>query len=124
MATQQRESAEHAAAIKRMNGLKAIDPTGKLDLGNGNTIASYQDQMDVVNTNLETYNKARKALDALKNTLDASEKMLGKKSSAMLTGVGQKFTKDSNEYEQAGGVRESDRKKPVPKVKVPKPPKA
>ncbi|MCI1185893.1 hypothetical protein MON38_00565 [Hymenobacter sp. DH14] len=121
MATQQRESAEHADATKRMNGLKAIDSTGQLDLGNGHTIASYQDQMDTVKTNLDNYNKARKELDALKNTLDASEEVLRKKSSAMLTGVGQKFTKDSSEYEQAGGVRESDRKKPTPKAKTTKP---
>ena len=38
----------------------------------------------------------------------------------MLTGVGQKFTKDSNEYEQAGGVRERDRRKPVQKAKAAK----
>ena len=120
MANQQRVSAEHAAATKRMNGLTAIDPTGKLDLGNGNTMSAYQEQMDLVKTNLATYNKARKDLDALKNTLDASEKVLSKKSSAMLTGIGSKFTKDSSEYEQAGGVRESDRKKPVPKAKAPK----
>lgn len=82
MASIQRESAEPTAATKRMNGLKAIDPTGKLDLGNGHTVESYQDQMNTVDTNLSAYNKARKALDALKNTLDASEKVLAKKSSA------------------------------------------
>ena len=120
MATQQRVSAELAAAIERMNGLTAIDPTNQLDLGNGHTIKSYQDQMAVVKTNLETYNKTLKDLDALRNTLDASEKALAKKSSAMLTGVGSKFTKDSSEYEQAGGVRESDRKKPVKKDKAAK----
>lgn len=103
-----------------MNGLKAVDPTGKLDLDNGHTIVSYQEQMELVDTNLENYNKARKELDALKNTLDASKKALAKKSSAMLTGVGQKFTKNSNEYEQAGGVRERDRRKPVQKAKAAK----
>ena len=40
-----------------MNGLKAIDPTGKLDLGNGYTIVSYQEQMELVDTNLETITK-------------------------------------------------------------------
>jgi ABC-type enterochelin transport system substrate-binding protein len=116
MAFIQRESAELTAATERMNGLKAIDPTAQLDLGNGHTMASYEAQIETVKTNLDSYNKARKTLDALKNTLDASEKVLAKKSSAMLTGVGQKFTKDSSEYEQAGGVRESERKKPVRKA--------
>ena len=117
MAFVQRESATLAAAIKRMNGLTAIDPTAKLDLGNGHTTKSYQDQMKDVETQLGTYNKARKDLDALKNKLDAAEKLLAKKSSAMLTGVGQKYTKDSDEYEQCGGVRESERQKTGPKAK-------
>ena len=119
MASIQRESAELAAATKRMNGLTAIDPTAKLDLGNGHTMKSYQDQMDDVTTKLGTYNKARKDLDALKNKLDAAEKLLAKKSSAMLTGVGQKYTLDSDQYEQCGGVRESERAKAGPKVKTP-----
>ena len=109
MASIQRESAELDAATKRLNGLKAIDPTGQLDLGNGHTIASYQTHMAEVDANLGTYNKARKELDALKNTRDASEKALAKKSSAMLTAAGLKFGKDSSEYEQCGGVRDSER---------------
>lgn len=113
MAFSQRESAKLAAATKRMNGLTAIDPSGKLDLGNGHTMESYKEQMQDVDTKLGAYNKARKDLDALKNQLDAAEKLLAKKSSAMLTGVGQKFTKNSDQYEQCGGVRESDRKKSV-----------
>lgn len=119
MATIQRESADLQAATKRMNGLRAIDPSGALDLGNGYSIASYQAEMDEVKAKLDTYNKARKELDALKNQLDMAEKGLSTKSSAMLTAVGLKYTKDSNEYEQCGGVRASDRKKPVRKTAVP-----
>jgi hypothetical protein len=119
MATIQRESAALQAATKRMNGLRAIDPTGALDLGNGYTIAAYQAEMDQVKTKLDSYNKARKELDALKNQLDMAEKVLSTKSSAMLTAVGLKYTKDSNEYEQCGGVRASDRKKPVRKTAAP-----
>ena len=120
MATIQRESAELAAATKRMNGLAAIDPTGQLDLGNGHTIKAYQDQMADVKTQLDAYNKARKDLDALKNNLDAAEKLLAAKSSAMLTGVGLKYTKDSTEYEQCGGVRDSERKQAMRKPKAAK----
>ena len=116
MATIQRESADLQAATKRMNGLNAIDPTGQLDLGNGHTIASYQAEMDAVKAKLDSYNKARKELDALKNQLDTAEKVLSQKSSAILTAVGLKYTKDSNEYEQCGGVRASERKKPVRKA--------
>jgi hypothetical protein len=118
MATIQRESADWQAATKRMNGLRAIDPSGALDLGNGYTTAAYQAEMDLVKAKLDSYNKARKELDALKNQLDMAEKALSQKSSAMLTAVGLKYTKDSNEYEQCGGVRASDRKKPVRKAAV------
>ena len=118
MAFIQRESAELAAATKRLNGLTAIDPTGQLDLGNGHTIPAYQNQMKEVETRLETYNTARKVLDSLKNEFDAAEKALGKESSAMLTAVGLKYTKDSIQYEQAGGVRTSERKKPARKAKA------
>jgi hypothetical protein len=116
MATIQRESADLQAATKRMNGLRAIDPSGALDLGNGYTIAAYQAEMDLVKAKLDSYNKARKELDALKNQLDMAEKVLSQKSSAMLTAVGLKYTKESNEYEQCGGVRASERKKPVRKA--------
>lgn len=120
MASIQRESADLAAATKRMNGLTAIDPTAKLDLGNGHTMKSYQDQMEAVKTQLDGYNKARKDLDALKNTLDTAEKALAQKSSAMLTAIGLKYGKDSSEYEQVGGVRDSERKKAMSKAKAPK----
>lgn len=120
MSSIQRESAYLTAATKRLNGLTAIDPTATLDLGNGNTMSSYQELINTVTVNLADYNTARKSLDALKNVLDVSEKVLAKKSSAMLTGVGQKYTKDSTEYEQCGGVRESERKKPVRAPKVAK----
>lgn len=118
MATIQRESADLQAATKRMNGLKAIDPTGQLDLGNGHTMVSYQAEMDGMKTKLDSYNKARKELDAFKNQLDTAEKVLAQKSSAILTAVGLKYTKESNEYEQCGGIRASERKKPVRKSKL------
>lgn len=72
--------------------------------------------MDLVKAKLDSYNKARKELDALKNQFDMAEKVLAQKSSAMLTAVGLKYTKESNEYEQCGGVRASERKKPVRKA--------
>lgn len=118
MASIQRESTELAAATKRLNGLNAIDPSGKLDLGNGHSIKSYQDQIAEVQASLDGYNQARKTLDALKNQLDNAEKQLAQKSSAMFTAVGLKYTKDSTEYEQVGGVRASERKRAARKVKA------
>ena len=61
---------------------------------------------------LETHNTALAAVDKTGNTLKAEEKALSKLSSKMLTGVGLRFGLDSDAYEQAGGTRESERRKP------------
>lgn len=66
---------------------------------------------------LDAYNGLLNEIDALNNDILAGEKALGALSERMLDGVGVKFGKDSNEYEQAGGVRKSERKKPTRKTK-------
>lgn len=124
MAQKLRNSTSITKAQQRLTGLRAIDPTGKLDLGNGFGIETYATQIESVEQHLDVYNKALKTLAALKNEVDKAEKRLDKFSSGVLTAVGQKFTKDSTEYEQAGGVRDSERVKrptkprPAPKPKV------
>jgi hypothetical protein len=51
------------------------------------------------------------SLDGDLNKLEAAEDALNDLSERMLAGVGVKFTRDSDEYEEAGGVRKSDRKR-------------
>jgi len=109
MAYKLRESDSITKAEQRLTGLRAIDPTGKLDLGNGYGIETYQTEIAAAQAHLDDYNKALKSIAALKNNVDAAEKKLAKFSSGVLTAVGQKYTKDSSEYEQAGGVRASER---------------
>ena len=58
-------------------------------------------------------------LDGLLNALEADEKMLNTLSEKMLAAVGVKYGKDSDEYEQAGGTRTSERAKPTKKKTVP-----
>src|SRR6185503_4965799 len=53
------------------------------------------------------------------NALLAAEKALGDLSERMLAGVAARFGKNSSYYEQAGGVRMSERKRPVRKPKAP-----
>jgi hypothetical protein len=115
MAYKLRESESITKAQQRLTGLKAIDPTGNLDLGNGYSIASLSAEIANVEDKLATYNKALKTLSSLKNEVDKAEKQLDSFNSGVLTAVGQKFTKDSNEYEQAGGTRESERIKRLSK---------
>ena len=47
-----------------------------------------------------------------------SRKSVAEYSNRMLSGVATRFGKDSNEYEAAGGVRKSERKKPQRKPKA------
>ena len=48
-------------------------------------------------------------IDSSRKKLDEMEKTLSQVSDKMLIGVGFKYGKNSNEYELAGGVRESKR---------------
>jgi hypothetical protein len=58
---------------------------------------------------LDDYNASIAMIDSSKKKLDEMEKTLNQVSDKMLTGVGFKYGKNSNEYELAGGVRDSDR---------------
>jgi hypothetical protein len=92
-------------AVTRAAALASISPT--LDLGNGK---------------LAVYNATLSSLDAQLSDLEAAEKSLNTMSDSMLAGTGVKFGKDSDQYEQAGGVRTSARKKPAKKATAAKAP--
>lgn len=117
MAFKKRESAAISAAKTRSAELKAIQPDGKLDLGNGHTHEALDAQIKKTSEALEAYNTSLTTSDKLGNIVTAEEKKLSRLSSDILTGVGQRFGTDSDEYEQAGGTRDSERKKPVRKPK-------
>jgi hypothetical protein len=104
------------SAEKRLSGLVTIDP--KLDLGNGNSITDYQAKITSTQTQLENYNTKLSELDTAKNNLDQAELELDAYSANMRTAVGLKYGRNSNEYEQAGGTRTSERKAPVRKAKT------
>ena len=102
-------------ANTRIAAIVSIDPA--LDLGSGNTVSSYQDVINGCSKTLGTYNTLLSQVDEAYNNFLANEKALKDKSEAMLIGVAAKFGKNSNEYEKAGGVRKSEKKKPVKKPK-------
>lgn len=66
----------------------------------------------------EGYNTALSKLDGLLNDLKNEEKKLQTLSGEMLAAVGVKYSKDSSEYEKAGGVRTSERKRTARKPKT------
>jgi len=66
---------------------------------------------------LESYNTKLSELDVVQNDLAAIELELTATCSVMLSAVVVKYGKNSNAYEQAGGIRTSERKTPVRKAK-------
>jgi hypothetical protein len=116
MAYKARESAPIAKAQARVNGLAAIDPA--LDLGETVSVAEGNAQIKAAAKTLSDYNKALKAADDLLNKLVTQEKALSAWSTKALGGVKFKYGPDSSQYEMAGGIRQSERKKPVRKAKT------
>lgn len=115
MAYKARESAPIAKAQLRVDGLAAIDP--KLNLGETVSVAEGTASIAAAAKTLSDYNKALKTADDLLNQLNEQEKSLGAWSAKALNGVKFKYGPDSSQYEMAGGVRQSERKKPVRKAK-------
>lgn len=113
MARQKRSSAVLEAARHRLAGLKSL--TTAPNLGPDLTAASLEADITVLADRIATYNEKLASLDPLLNEIGALEKALGNKSSRVLAGVGAQRGKDSDDYEQVGGTRTSERKKPGPR---------
>lgn len=93
----------------RLASLKSIDTN--LDLGNGITVAVFEEKLKKVTDSLESYNTALSIVDEKRNTFENDENDLADMYARVLLGVGAKFGKDSIEYEKAGGTRKSERKR-------------
>ncbi len=102
-------------ADTRLANCQSIDPT--LDLGNSLTNKTLETALTNSRTELDKYNGLLADADAQLNVFNATEKILKDVNERMLEAVGVKFGKDSDEYEKAGGVRKSERKKAVRKPK-------
>ncbi len=101
---------------QRLAGMKSIDPA--LDLGNGVTVANGEELLDAARKLLADYNASLAVSDGLLADFELKEKELQKFNAKVLPAGGLKYGKDSAEYEKLGGVRESERKKPVRKMKT------
>ncbi|MEH2041398.1 hypothetical protein [Nostoc sp.] len=91
----------------RVAGLKAIDPNINFD--DTYNLPNLTQLIDNFHNMLDEYNAALAMIDSSRKKLDEMEKTLSQVSDKMLTGVGFKYGKNSNEYELAGGVRDSER---------------
>ncbi len=102
-------------AKTRLASIKSIDPA--IDLGNGITAAAFEAQISLTENKKEIYNTSLSTSDDLYNEFSAEEKVLKDWYQRVLNGVGFKYGKDSSQYEMAGGIRKSERKKPTKKNK-------
>ncbi|WP_375474700.1 hypothetical protein [uncultured Nostoc sp.] len=91
----------------RVAGLKAIDPNINFD--DTYNLQNLTQLIENFHNMLDDYNAAIAMIDSSRKKLDEMEKTLSQVSDKMLTGVGFKYGKNSNEYELAGGVRDSER---------------
>lgn len=114
MARLKRKSVALEKARKRLAGIKSIDST--LDMGNGLSVAEYEAIIGTCQDKVDKYNKQLSVADERQNIAEASEKELNEFSERMLEAVGSVYGHDSNEYEQAGGRRKSERKRPKRKA--------
>lgn len=114
MSRKKRSSKTYDKALIRKAGLVSIDPN--LDLGNGLTLVVFESKIAATKSNLDSYNTVLSEADAQQNVLTDAEKELRNWNERMLAAVAAKYGKDSNEYEKAGGVKKSLRKKPTHKT--------
>ncbi|MEH2276440.1 MAG: hypothetical protein V7K40_17025 [Nostoc sp.] len=91
----------------RVAGLKAIDPNINFD--DTYSLQNLTQLIEQFHNMLDDYNAAIAMIDSSRKKLDEMEKTLSQVSDKMLVGVGFKYGKNSDEYELAGGVRDSER---------------
>ena len=114
MARQKKTSKIVEDAGVRLASIKSIG--ANLDLGNGVTTVAYSELIDKAKDVLEEYNTALSLVDEKQNLYKSIEKELKALHERVLISVAAKYGKDSNEYEKAGGVKKSERKKVVRKA--------
>lgn len=100
-------------ARKRVAGLRACKT--KPTLGAEMTPESVEADIAVIVGKVSARDEARAALDQMQNEIERLVTALNDKNTRILAGVGAQLGKDSDEYEQVGGTRTSERKKPGPR---------
>jgi hypothetical protein len=113
MARLKTSSKTYEKAFRRLAAVKSID--GEFNLGNDLTASNYTGVISGVKAAMDDYNTTLSMVDQKLNILKEREVELRNWNERILTGVAAKYSKNSSEYEQAGGKRKSERKKPVAK---------
>ncbi|MBD2251447.1 hypothetical protein [Nostoc parmelioides] len=109
MARHKRSSRILDKAEVRLASVKSINPM--LDVGEGLTVKSYTEKIENLRQSLETYNTTLSTIDVLLTQIIEHERDLADYSEKILRGVAYKFGNNSHEYQMAGGIRKSERKR-------------
>ena len=117
MARTKRGSAVLETARLRLSGLKSITP--KPNFGPALDIDDYEQDINDLGTSLDKYNETLSLLDSLQNELDGKETNVKDKNRRMLAATGAQYGPNSSQYEQVGGTRTTDRKRPTATKKKP-----
>ncbi len=102
-------------AQKRADGLRSVDAKMVLDKL---SLKGFDDIIADGRAKLSKYNELLSGTDGALNELNAAERGVADLSERMLSAVAGKFGKNSDEYEKAGGVKKSEKKKPRRKPKA------
>jgi len=98
-------------------GMKQIVP--KPDFGPGLTPEMYEAEVKGYSQDLDAFNGALAAIDNTSNRLDDRKQRLHDFTLRIQAAVKAVYGPDSSEFELVGGLRRSDRKRPVRTTKVP-----
>ena len=130
MAYQKRkESATVTKATKRLNVMIKIDKdkNKKVEYGDATTnplnVALLNSKINAYGKTITDTNGILAEADVLVNQERAQRKEIADMYSGILKGAVSKFGADSDEVEQLGGTRKSERKRPDRKPKLPAAPK-
>jgi hypothetical protein len=102
--------------LKRAAGIQSI--AEELDFGNGITAPGYAKAIAELRQKLTHYNELLSLADQAGNAVRVCEREIRDYSERILLGVATRYGKDSDQYEMAGGVRKSERKRPARKATV------
>ena len=111
MARHRRKSTILESARQRLAGLKEITP--KPDFGPGLSVESFEAEVNGFRDVHDSYNGDLAALDDKTNELEEREQRLADFNQRILAAVKGLYGPDSSEYEQVGGLRRRDRKRPA-----------
>ncbi len=98
-------------ARQRLAGLKKISP--KPTFAAPLSEEAFEAEIEGFSADQNAYNGEVAALDEKTNRLDVRERLLDDFNQRILAGIRSQYGPDSNELELVGGVRRSDRKRPV-----------